>query len=203
MPAKPKERKAAIDLSLGFIVTVVFAVVLLGLALTWVSGIFNPLNQITYKVTDVAIQNLMKDMNTGNKKVGIAAPAVTTWKRGETGSYALGVKNTDVNQKHTFYSNAYLEALGGDLAGTDPNSLMSDVNKWITPISPLELDPSQRESTAVIIKPSTQAATGIYSFRVCSCTSLSDMTCHGTSPGIYATSSPSLYGCQSFALEIA
>ena len=210
MPAKEGRRqrtpsgqkKAAIDLSLGFIVTVVFAVVLLGLALAWVSGIFNPLNQITYKVTDVAIQNLMKNMDTGNKKVGIAAPDVTTWQRGATGSYALGVKNTDVNQKHTFFGNVYLENLGGDLAGTDPNSIMSEINKWITPISPLELDPSQRDSTAVIIKPSPQAATGIYSFRVCVCTSISDKDCHGTSPGIYETSSPSLYGCQSFALEI-
>jgi hypothetical protein len=202
MPAKPKERKAAIDLSLGFIVTVVFAVVLLGLALTWVSGIFTPLNQITYKVTDVAIQNLMKDMNTGNKKVGIAAPAVTTWKRGETGSYVLAVKNTDVNQKHTFFANVYLENLGGELSGTNP-STMSDVNGWIT-LSPtsLPLDPNDRDVINVIIKPVSNADTGIYSFRACVCTS-NDPSCHATSTGLYETSSPSLYGCQSFALEIA
>jgi hypothetical protein len=195
-------KRGAIELSLGFIVTVVFAVVLLGLALAWVSGIFDPLNQITHKTTQIAIDNLLKDMNTGNKKVGIAAPAVTTWKRGETGSYVLAVKNTDVNQKHTFYANVYLESLGGDLSGTDPSS-MSETNKWIT-LSPnsLDLEPNERDVINTIIKPVSNADTGIYSFRACVCTS-SDPSCHATSVGLYTSSSESLYSCQSFALEIA
>jgi len=194
------ERKAAIDLSLGFIVTVVFAVVLLGLALAWVSGIFDPLNQITHKTTQVAIDSLLKDMNTGNKKVGLAAPSVTTWKGGETGSYVLAVKNTDVNLDHTFFANVYLENVGGELSGTDPNSL-TDVNRWITPPTTLPLDPNQRGTIDLIIKPASNAGTGIYAFKACVCTA-NEGNCHSTSPGIYESASPSLYGCVSFAIEI-
>lgn len=198
----PSGQKGAIELSLGFIVAVVFAVVLLSLALLWLQGMFNPIKDITHKTTEIATQQLLTQLSTGNKKVGIAAPDVTTWRRGETGSFALGIKNDDVNNQKTYYPFVYLESLGGDLKDTPVTSIQTDVNKWISlnPIT-LPLDPNSKDTLAVIIKPTGNAATGIYLFRACACTTY-DVTCHAISPGVYETASPSLYGCASFSIEI-
>lgn len=196
------QKKGAIELSLGFIVAVVFAVVLLSLSLTWLSGMFNPIKDITHKTTEIATKQLLDQLSTGNKKVGVAAPDVTTWRRGETGSFALGVKNDDINNEKTYYPYVYLEDLGGDLKGSDIVSMQNDVNRWIS-IAPttLTLDPNQKDTMAVIIKPGGSASTGIYIFRACVCTEY-DKTCHTISPGVYDSKSASLYGCSSFSIEI-
>ncbi|HDD72468.1 MAG TPA: hypothetical protein ENG00_00075 [Candidatus Aenigmarchaeota archaeon] len=198
-------RKGAFQLSLGFIVAVVFAVILLSLALTWLQGIFDPLSTVTHKTTDIAMQKLLQELASTNKKVGIAAPGVTEWKRGETGAYALGIKNEDTDKANTYYINVYLETVGGDIDSSQLSSLQDEVKSWIT-LSPPSIDipPNGRDKVDIIIKPTPDALSGIYSFRAAVCTSASDATnCHATSPSAgFTSASPSLYGSASFAIEI-
>jgi hypothetical protein len=196
--------KAAFQMSLGFIVAVVFAVILLSLSLTWVQQIFTQVGTITHKTTDVAMQQLLQQLAATDKRVGIAAPAITTWKKGETGSYALGIKNKDADKSNTYYANVYLEQVGGDLSGTPVSSLQSEVKKWITLSPPsLDLDPSGRDIINIIIKPPATASSGIYSFRAAVCEQ-PETDCHASSPTIpeFSQKSPSLYGSSSFAIEI-
>ena len=80
-------------MSMGFIVAVVFAVILLSLAITWIQGTFQHIGVLTHEVSSYAKQNLLENMADQGKRVGIAAPAVTTWKKGETGDFALGIQN--------------------------------------------------------------------------------------------------------------
>ncbi|RKX41950.1 MAG: hypothetical protein DRP27_10080 [Thermotogae bacterium] len=194
-------RKAAIQLSLGFIVAVVFAVILLSLSLTWVQQMFVPISTITHKTTDIAMQRLLQELASTNKKVGIAAPAVTAWAKGETGSYALGIKNEDADTSNTYYINIYLEEVGGDLAKTPVASLSNEVKEWISYSKAIDLDPLERDIVDIVIKPTVTAPPGIYHFRAAVCKDY-DPECHATSPPLYTTPSASLYGSTSFAIEI-
>jgi hypothetical protein len=190
-------RKAAIQMSLGFIVAIVFAVILLSLSLSWITNIFPTIEDITHKVTDTARDELLRRMSTSGEKVGLAAPAVTEWRRGETGSYAVGIKNQDANSQLKAYINVYLSQLGGDLAGASVSSYASGVDSWLTYARASDgdfevVDPSGQKTTDLIIRPDTSAATGIYRFTVVVCTST---PCTDLNSG-------GLYGYENFAIEI-
>ena len=201
-------RKAAFQMSLGFIVAVVFAVILLSLSITWIQGLFGQIGTITHKTTDVAQQQLLQQLASSGKRVGIAAPAVTAWGKGETGSYALGIKNSDVDTNHVYYINVYLEAIGGDLSGTGETvqSLQSDVERWFTYPPAKDIAAGEREIVDITIKPLVDARPGIYTFTAAVCEKEAGgdtEDCHGTSPDAgYNTASSNLYGTATFTLEI-
>ncbi len=185
--------KGAFELSLSFIVIVVIAVILLSLAITFLQGIFSSVEQLTYKITDVAREKLLGDLASSGGKVGLAAPAVTEWKRGQTGSFALGIRNLDPALDKTFYISIYLESLGGELSGTPVSSKQDEVAKWITPIKTEFVEASGSKTTDIIIKPPATASLGIYLFRVIVCETPQCTTLEN---------SPALYGSGQFALEI-
>ena len=146
-------KKGAFQLSLGFIVAVVFAVILLSLSLTWLQGIFDPLSTITHKTTDIAMQKLLQELASQNKRVGIAAPSVTKWKKGETGAYTLGIRNEDTDKSNTYYVNVYLEAIGGGLDPSQLSRLKDEVKSWIT-LSPPSIDIEPNGSCLLYTSPS-------------------------------------------------
>ncbi len=186
------QRKGAIQMSLGLIVVVVFAVILLSLLLSWVYGIFSPFTEITHKVTDVARQELLSRLAQAGGRVGIAAPAITEWTRGETGSFSLGIRNTNPAADKTYSINVYLEELGGNLAGTPASSLESEVVSWLTFSRTEFVERGGSKSSNIIIKPSANAQTGIYLLRAVVCDALSCTDIN----------SPNLYGSAQFAIEI-
>ncbi|MBI4020319.1 MAG: hypothetical protein HY367_03220 [Candidatus Aenigmarchaeota archaeon] len=195
----PHRMKGGFELSLSFVVIVVVAVVLLTLAITFLQGIFPGISDLTHKVTQIARDNLLKDLSEGGK-VGIAAPAVTEWKRGETGSFAIGLRNDDPANDRRFYISIYLEGVGGELQGADVNSLRPVVNGWLSYTAASqglsELVPAgEAETSDVVIKPLSNARPGLYRFRVlvCAvpqCTTLQD------------TSQENIYGDDVFTIEI-
>ena len=189
------QRKGAFELSMGFIITVVFAVVLLSIALSWLSGFMGQIGEVTHKVTDVARTELINKIAQTGATVGIAAPPVTTWKRGETGSFAIGVKNKYTDQSKTFVMNIYLEQLGGALAGTQASSMAADVAKWLTYSSAEFVEAGGSISSDLIMKPASNAQSGIYKFRVLICESQPCTT-------LEATPETNIYGAESFAIEI-
>lgn len=179
-------------MSLGLIVAVVFAVILLSLLLSWVYSIFAPFTEITHKVTDVARQELLNRLAQSGGRVGIAAPAITEWIRGETGSFSLGIRNTNPATDKTYSINVYLEQLGGNLAGTSASSLQSEVTSWLTFSRTEFVERGGSKSNNIIIKPSANAETGIYLLRVVVCDAISCTDIN----------SPGLYGSKQFAIEI-
>lgn len=184
-------RKGAFQLSLSFIIVVVFAVIVLSLAIAWIQGIFEVLNPLTHSVTDVARQELLDRIARSDARVGIAAPDVTQWKRGQTGSYSVGVRNIHTDQDKTFSMNVYLEEIGGGLPGTAAQ-YQSEVGEWLTFSKKTFVESSGSTTSDIVIKPPTDAEKGIYMFRIVVCDASS---C--TNLG-----SPNLYGSQQFTLEI-
>ncbi len=200
-------RKADFQMSMGFIIAVVFAIILLSLSITWIQGLFGDIGSITHKTTDVAQQNLLENLASSGNKVGIAAPAVTSWSEGETGSYAIGIKNADVDGEHTYYMNVYISAVGGALAGEDPDGWDNKATKWLTYPPSKDLPAGEKDIVDLIIKPDpVTAEPGIYTFTVAVCHDdpVDDTsTCHGSDHPDFNTRSENLYGTATFAIEIS
>jgi len=186
-------KRGAFQLSLSFIVVVVFAVIVLSLAIAWIQGIFEVLNPLTHSITDVARQELLDRIAQSDARVGIAAPDVTQWQRGETGSYAVGVRNVRSDLDVRFSMDVYLEELGGALAGKSINAYATAVRKWLTFSSEVFVAKSSSETADIVIKPPADAETGIYMFRIVVCDSGS---CNN------GLQSGGLYGSAQFTLEI-
>jgi hypothetical protein len=197
-------RKADFQMSMGMIVAVVFAIILLSLAITWIQGLFGDISTITHKTTDVAQQQLLKELAASGKKVGIAAPAVTAWSKGETGSYAIGIKNDQADRGATYYVNVYLEAIGGELSGSTVTQYATETKAWLTYPQAKDIAAGERDIMDLIIRPPASTSAGIYTFTIAVCTGSGDTTnCHATSPSAgFTTKSTNLYGSATFALEI-
>ena len=201
-------RKADFQMSMGMIIAVVFAVILLSLSITWIQGLFGDFGSITHKTTDVAQQNLLENLASSGNKVGIAAPAVTSWAEGETGSYSIGIKNDDVDDEHTYYVNVYISAVGGGLAH-DADWWNSDTKAlaWLTYPPSVDLPAGEKDIVDLIIKPEPSVAEpGIYTFTVAICDDdpVDDTDdCHGSDHPDFDTRSDNLYGRATFAIEIS
>jgi hypothetical protein len=189
------QRKGAFQVSMGFIIAVVFAVVLLSLALSWLSGFMGQIGDVTHKVTEVARTELINKIAQTGATVGIAAPPVTSWNRGETGSFAVGIKNKFTDQSKTFSINVYLEQLGGNLAGTSASSKAQEVSNWMTYSFTEFVEAGGSATSDLILKPAANADSGIYKFRVLICESQPCTT-------LEATPENNIYGTESFAIEI-
>ncbi len=186
--------KAAIQMSLGMIVALVFAVILLTLAIIWIQGIMSGVTEITHKVTDVARDQLMSRLSAGGR-VGIAAPTVTTWTRGETGSFALGIRNENLDQDKTYYINVYLEKFNPGTGMRDcvtTGSNCPNIGGWLTFSNSEFIPKGESKASDIIIKPTTDAQSGIYKFKAIVC---KESICTDTT-------SPTLYGDESFSIEI-
>lgn len=201
-------RKAGFQMSMGFIIAVVFAIILLSLSITWIQDLFAQIGTITHKTTDVAQQQLLQQLAASGKKVGIAAPAVTTWGKGETGSYAIGIKNNDVDSDHTFYVNVYLEAIGGELKDETVAMNYEDAESWLTHPKAKFISAGERDIVYLIIRPSTMGTKrGIYTFTVSVCSDEPGDTtdCHAPAtdhPQYGSDTSNNLYGSTAFTLEV-
>lgn len=189
-------QKGAFQVSMGFIIAVVFAVIMLVLAIGWLQGMFPGITQLTNQVSDIARQRLLDELAAGGK-VSIAAPAVTAWGRGQTGSFALGMRNDDPSTSKTFYINIELDTLGGELSGQPLASYATQSEAWLTYSKSLFLDPSAQGTVDIIIRPATTANVGIYVFKAYVCDSGTAATCDEN-----AAQRGELYGTATFSLEI-
>ena len=209
-------RKGAFQMSMGFIVAVVFAVILLTLSITWIQDLFEQISVITHTTTDVARETLLEELASSGKKVGIAAPAVTDWNKGETGSYAVGIKNDNVDRDKTYYAHAYLEAVGGGaLSGTTSNELMEMNGEikgtWLQYREAIDIDAGEKDSIDLVIEPAISADQGTYTFTVAICEKKDDRTgfeltnneqCTASADDLGYEKSPNLYGSATFSLVI-
>jgi len=152
-------------------------------------------------VTSIARQNLIESLGNG-RVVGIAAPAITTWQKGETGSFELGISSDYPIQENTYYTNIYLEAIGGALSGEDVMSYFDEANSWLIFCRVVNIPAGDTITTPIIIEIPNNALDGIYQFKVCVCEEDEPDGCHSASDSLDYELSQSLYGSDQFALEI-
>ncbi len=198
------KRKGAIQMSLGMIVAVVFAVVLLTALIVWINSMLSDITGISYEITKIAKDQLIEDLETTGKVVGVAAPAIDEWGRGNKGSIFLAVENDNPQSLTTYYYHIYLENLAGALAGEDANDYFDEANLWLTNTGSIDAPPGEMGNADIIVTVPSTADVGVYQFRVAICTEPPASSCHSASETItgYGIASSSLYGSDQFALDI-
>jgi hypothetical protein len=99
------ERKAAIQLSLGLIVAVVFAVVLLSLAITWISDLIAQITRITDDLTKEASEQIKEIFSKTDQKFAVH-PQNWPLDRGHELKLLAGIINKEEDsQAHNFVVN--------------------------------------------------------------------------------------------------
>jgi len=136
------KKKGAFQMSLGFIVAVVFAVVLLTLTVTWVQQLFGQIGTLTDDLTQDAHSTLQKQFKDSNKNFAVW-PSRRTQKPGTGIILSAAVDNdADDGKTHTYVLNVLPSAAsasicpGGDLetcsSPTSGKSLSEYMQEWIT-----------------------------------------------------------------------
>ncbi len=97
--------KGAIQMSIGFIVAIVFAVILLSLFITWMQGFFGKINVITDDLTQEASTKIKDTFRKGESNFAVY-PNDWTLERGHELKLLAGIINRDPDsQKHDFVIN--------------------------------------------------------------------------------------------------
>jgi len=177
-------RKGAIQMSLGFIVAVVFAVVLLSLAIIWIRDTFFEVDLVVQDLTRQAQEELGKVFSetTANFAVRPSRPEV---RRGTQLIVQAGLKNNDPSGNDLYFVTRI------KAADTTTNIPVSTMDSWITQSTETFAGPNSIAYRDVIISIPTNAETGAYMFDVFACSSetsgLSVLSCGIDSPDKWGT----------------
>jgi hypothetical protein len=130
------EKRGAIQLSMGFIITVVIAIILLGLAITWIQGMFGSITGLTEDLTQQAQTNLRETFKQTGGNFAIW-PNQYELDRGKGIRMSAGIENDAPDgQPHFFVINIVPTSAssnicpGGDV--TTCPSVQSKMMDWVT-----------------------------------------------------------------------
>jgi hypothetical protein len=166
-------KKGAIELSLGFIVTVVFAVVLLSLAIMWLNNLFPQLFGITDDLTQQAQSKIQETFQQSQNNFAIW-PAKYDLAKGRELKLSAGIKNDAADsQNHQFVINVMPAAAsdtvcpGGNLDSCE--SVKSAMLKWVSWDKQSSTIQANKVGYRTITVKPENAVSGTYIYNVVSC----------------------------------
>lgn len=156
----------AFELSMSFIITIVFAVVMLTLALTWLSGYFEDINDMSSGLFQEGQNKIKNIFSEGDDNFFIWPESQTVTLAKQTKiAFAAGLKNdADDGENHKFVLNVYATEV--------PNGMTkSQVNNWVdfSPTSKTINIGSYDDSKKIVINIPNNAKKGNYFFEVAAC----------------------------------
>jgi hypothetical protein len=169
--------KGAIELSLGFIVTVVFAVVLLSLAIFWIRGMIGTVGTLTDDLTQKAHDTMSETFNAGKANFAIY-PREYKLSPGSGVKLSLGVKNDDRDgQPHDFVSHIYPAMASSSIISSYGCSsfdtceqLKTDMLSWLTYSNEkYRIQPNVFRFWDVSVVLPNNVVKGIYQYDIVSC----------------------------------
>jgi hypothetical protein len=158
-----KQKKAAIELSLNFIVFIIIAIAILILGIFIFTQIFGEGKEITGKVSEDVEARLNTLLITGNEKTIIPGTFKTVGK-GDIATFALGIKNKDCANQFRIRTNF-------DIA-VDSNNVQQNVESgkiatWYFGESSYDIEQNDRKIVPILIRPDAGAVSGwTYSFDI-------------------------------------
>ncbi len=171
--------KGAINLSISFVVVVVLAVLILSLGVMWIQGMFESIESLTTQVIAKAKTQLMNDITSGKKEIGITLPSKTKVPPGGGEDLEIILKNKEYNSRcymidielvsvDAAVSSAYFnnpDCLGPACPGFD--QIKQDAERWflITP-DILPADSQQTATSTVSFETRDDSKGGRYGFTV-------------------------------------
>ena len=171
--------RGAIQLSLGFIVAVVFAIVLLSLAITWLQGIIGGISGLTENLIQESHEKLRETFEQTDSTFAIW-PSRYELSRGGILKMSAGIKNNaDDGQNHKFVINVIPTGAStsicpeGDVelcTAPGGGSLKEYMQKWATwTKSPTTIMINHIGYNQITIKVPSNARSGTYIFNVVAC----------------------------------
>ncbi|MBD3259416.1 hypothetical protein GF371_02170 [Candidatus Woesearchaeota archaeon] len=159
-----KHKKAAIELSVNFIVFITIAVVILILGIFIFTQIFGEGEEITGKISEDVQQRLNTLLITGREKV-IIPSTFKTVQRGDVAIYAIGIKNKDCA------SGEFKVRTEFDIAVDAQNNLVpanaAEISTWYFDESTYQIGQNDKKIVPVLIRPDVGAVSGwTFSFNV-------------------------------------
>lgn len=156
-------KKGAIELSLGFIITVVFAVVLLSLAIFWLRNFFIGLEPLTVDLTQQAQTEIAKTFQNTDKNFAIW-PSRYTIQPGKKLIMAAGIRNNDEQGRVLYY------VVNMEITSTDSGESLESVNDWVlVPGAATKIDPASSATRDLTLNIPANAKQGNYLFDVYAC----------------------------------
>ncbi len=190
-------RKGAIQLSLGFIVAVVFAVVLLSLAVTWLRGMIGTIGSLTDDLTQKAHDTLSETFNTGTTNFAVY-PSEYKLSPGRSVKLSVGVKNDDRDgQPHTFVIHVYPAMASNEIISSygcsnfaTCTTLQEDMLSWVTYSSEkYRIQPNLFRFWDMTISVPNNVVKGIYQYDVVACEDMDFEQCDRTTTNWGSTQS--------------
>jgi len=139
--------------------------------------------EIDHKPSPESIESMKTSLAFPGKTIALRAPKSVSWKNGETGSFALGIRNK-YSEKKSFFLNIKLES-----AATPP--LPGQAEEWLIYPNKKTIPPLEAETIEIIAKPTNPPAQ-TYLFRVLVC----------ETPECQDLGSPSIYATTTFSFKI-
>jgi hypothetical protein len=172
-------KKAAIEVSLGFIIAVVFAVVLLSLAIMWLRGMMSATTGLTTDLTSQARNELQRTFGGTGENFAVF-PSQYELEAGNGIRLLGGIKNNAGDGRdHRFVINVLPSAASnevcpeGDIetcSGPDGGRLSDYMKKWVTwDHSPKPIKIGSTGEMWIEVKAPSNAVKGTYMFNVYAC----------------------------------
>jgi hypothetical protein len=178
-------RKGAFDISLGFIIIVIFAVILLTLSITWLRQFMTPLGTLTDDLTQDANNALRETFQKTTSSFAIY-PSRHVLERGRALKMGAGIKNNAPDsQAHTYVINVIPTSVSNSVktnipgcSGNTPlttcqlngQSLYSEMLSWVTWNSTeLKIPANEFVVLGVTITPGNSSPTGLYQYLFVAC----------------------------------
>jgi hypothetical protein len=188
MMAKKSKSKGAIELSLGFIVTVVFAVVLLSLAIYWIQTMFSNIGTLTDDVTQKAHDTLSETFQTGATNFGVY-PKDYSLSAGKGVKLSVAIKNDDKDGKpHDFVVHVYPATTGSSVLSNygcttfaQCDKVKTDMMSWVTyPDVSYKIQPNLFRFWDVSVVLPSSVVKGIYQYDIVACEDTEFSACDRT-----------------------
>jgi hypothetical protein len=168
------KRYGAFQLSLGFIITVVFSIVLLSLALTWLRSVMGGISSLTDDLTQQAQTNLRETFRQTTNNFAIW-PNQYDLKRGTELRLSAGIENDAADgEPHLYVINVIPAAVsdnvcpGGHLEKCP--EVVENMKRWLTFFRSVKMvNPNYIDYIPITVRPDENAKKGIYMFHVACC----------------------------------
>jgi hypothetical protein len=177
--------KAAIEMSLGFIIAVVFAIVLLGLAITWIQSTIGGITDLTASMQQTAKSELDKTFREAGGDFDIY-PISWEGKPGTKISVSAGINNIAADgQPHQF-------VIGVNVSKVPSGVNINTVKSWIVWAKDPKLIPiNKNDNIPVIITIPANAIKDVYIIRITACSDIE----HTKTGDVTRTKPPSADQC--------
>ncbi len=164
-------RKGAFQLSLGFIIGVVFAIVVLSLAVIWIQDLMGGVTDISEGLKEEASLKLEETFQETDENYAIW-PTRKELTAGTKLAVSAGLKNNAMDgERHKFLVNIQPQSLPTGVTDTEVMSWIEWAKQSKT------VNPNQNTNIPIYITVPHGAQSGTYIFRITGCSECSDPRC--------------------------